>query len=153
VEVAFIDRDNNKGSTAFYLPATTLLADAITAAGQYATLVAAISDATYEGYSISTGAHESAQAQPPETADVERKGVFTFTDSAGFSSIMSVPSIKNTVVIDGTNKIDDADTNVTAFVAGVVTGAGLAARAISYHGVSFASVRRSKKSHRKSSKG
>jgi hypothetical protein len=130
----------------------TLLADAFTDANVMAAKVAAISDATLKSISVSWGAVEFNPAQPVEAADVERKGVFTFRDTNGHTTITSVPSIKNTVVFDGTNVIDAANVDVAAFVL-AMTGTTLASPPITLYGGDLVNLARARKNHRKSTKG
>jgi hypothetical protein len=152
VSIGFVDRDNNHGALSYNAPVTALVADVYADAQNVAAKVAAISDATLKNISISYGATEYNPAQPAEASDVERKGVFTFRDAAGFSSITSVPSIKNTLVIDGTQIINAADADVAAFVL-AMTGATLVAPPISLHGQDLQNLARARKTHRKSTKG
>lgn len=119
LSVRMIDRDRNKSTVGFRFSA---LAD-ITAflAAIPATLLpalAAITDAEIEGWSLTQSARDPdvpGVTVPAETSDVERKGVWSLRTDNGFPVVLEVPSIDNTLVIDGSNLINRSAAAVIAF--------------------------------------
>lgn len=120
VNLSFLDRDNNPGKVSLNAPSAAVLED-IT--GWINTTLApsmvALSDAKLVKVSVSQDWVDAtvAASTPAESADVERKGVFVFKVAAGYPSKVELPSFKNTKVIDGTDTINTADTDVAAFIA------------------------------------
>jgi len=117
ITVNLIDRDRNTSTVSLYCPNTSLLAVVVDAIETYIIpAIQGISDATVTGWTISQIAEELGLVSPPvEASDVERKGVFSFRAANGAPYTVSVPSIKNTLVIDDTNKILRSDAAVLAF--------------------------------------
>jgi len=153
VSLSFRDLDKNEGTMTINVPVTTTIVEIDVAVAALRTIVEGLSDAAFVGYSIAYSAKETVPATPPEGSDVERKGSFTFTDGAGYSTSLQVPSIKNSLVVNETQNINRADVLVVAFETAMVTGALLTGRPTSNHGADLVSVSRAKKIHRKSSKG
>ena len=154
--LSFIDRDKNRGSTEFFVDTANTVVEIIAALDvTIIPAVQALSDAVITGWSINSAAVDLAPATPAETSDVERKGIFPFQAANGASYTLQIPSIKNTLVIDGTNVIDLANAAVTTFVDMVVSDAILAlVRPRSYLGSDIGRLYSTPtKKHRKSSKG
>jgi hypothetical protein len=154
--LSFIDRDKNKGSTEFFVDTVNTVLEIITALeATIIPAVQALSDAVITGWSINSTSTDLAPAVPAETSDVERKGVFVFQAANGASYTLQIPSIKNTLVIDGTNVIDQANAAVTTFVDMVVSDVLLAlVRPRTYLGSDIARLFSTpNKKHRKSGKG
>lgn len=153
----FQDRDRNTASMSIRLPGALTFAQAETAALAVFNAAAAISDAIFYDYNLSRGAMDFAQltALAPETADVERKGVFQCRAANGQTVKFEVPSIKNTLVVDGTNVLLASDTDVAAFIAVLQdTGLGAGNSPVTNAGSDLvANVGTPHKIHRKSSKG
>ena len=119
------DRDNNKAPVSFFAPAAVILGDLETfITGTLIPNVEALSDAVVTSYHIGRSAFDYAPAQAPETSDVERKGVFSFRVDGGGILTNQIPSIKNTLVVDGSNLLNPADAAVTTFIA-MMTDTGL----------------------------
>lgn len=153
ISISFRDRDQNNSSFQYNVPTSLTFAEIQVGALAVGAAAALISDATFTGYSVSTGGNETAPALAIEGSDVERKGSFTFIDAGNRPSTIQVPSISNSKVTDRTQEINQADAAVAAFIAAFTTGALLTARPTSVTGVDFDACTRAKKIHRKSSKG
>lgn len=153
--LTFQDRDNNKGSVEFRVDATVDIADLYAAIpATIVPAVAALSDAVLVGWTIAQRATETAPATAAEASDVERKGVFSFADADGRPVIVSVPSVLNTLVVDGTNVLNTAATAVADFIDLMTDGAVLGAlQPISTAGEDVTRFVKAVKTHRKSSKG
>lgn len=115
VNVAVQDRDNNVGGFSVGYGSTNTLANII-AEVEEDLLPAAIGaiDGRVIGYTISYGALSDDFTQAPETSDIERKGVFQFQAANGQITKIELPSIKNTLVVDGSNVLNVADPLVAA---------------------------------------
>lgn len=142
-----IDRDRNPGSVEMFVDTTLDFVAVETKASAMVALVGALMDAAITNYTITRAVVDDAAPLPPETSDVERKGVFRFELADGRFTSMSVPSFRNDKVIDGTNVINTADVAVAAFVAAVIADGG------DRVGIDIDALVSAKKTHRKSSKG
>jgi len=155
VTISLVDRDLNRSTIGFHVNAGVALGfiqDAIT--DTMIPAIEGISDAVVTGYTISSIADDPAPALAAETSDVERKGVFSFGAANGSSYVIGVPSIKNTVVIDETNKIDKANAAVIAFVQMVLDPSILdLAHPVTYLGSDITSLGKAEKHHRSSRRG
>jgi hypothetical protein len=157
VSGTFQDRDRNTATMSFRLPGALLFAAAEAAALVVLNAAAALSDAILYDYNLSRGAMDYSLlvALAPETADVERKGVFQARASNGQIVKFEVPSIKNTLVVDGSNVLLLSDADVTAFMAAIQdTGLGAGNSPVTNAGVDLvANHGTPHKIHRRSSKG
>lgn len=153
--ITFQDRDNNKGSVEFRVDAAVDIADLYAAIpATFIPVVSALSDAVVVGWTISQRATETAPATAPEASDVERKGVFSFADADGRPVIASIPSVLNTLVVDGTNVLNASATAVADFIDLMTDGAVLGTlQPVSTAGVDVTRFIKGVKTHRKSSKG
>lgn len=152
--LSFQDRDKNVSQTQLLLPDGIVIADAVAAIdGTFGALVGALSDAVLVGYSFSRGGWDYAAAQAPESSDVERKGVFTVRADNGQVIRTSIPSIKNTLVVDGTNKINESDAAVAAFISYLLGGVAGVLAPTSNAGGNPTQLINAYKMHRGSSKG
>jgi len=153
--LSLLDRDRNVGTMSMSINNGGLLAVIETAiTGTIIPAVEAITDAVCIAYTLSTGAHDHTAVNPPESSDVERKGVFSFRAANGASYVVAVPSFKNTMVIDRTNQIDLANAAVVTFVNMVTDGSilGIAAPK-TYLGADITVLSKAVKKHRASSVG
>ena len=142
------DRDKNRGSCTFYFPPTLTVVDLVAAAAQAETVVAALSNGNIVGGSISIPLVQSAApSTPPEESDVERKGVLVF-DTSNPASIgkIEIPSLDNSVVVDGTDVISSVSANV-------LLSALVALNAQNGVGFDLTALRSAYKSHRRSRRG
>lgn len=155
VTISLIDRDRNKSTIGFHVLAGIALGALETAiTGTMIPAIEGVSDAVVSGYTISATAEDLAPALAPETSDVERKGVFSFKADDSASYVIGVPSIKNTVVIDETNKIDKANTDVDTFIQMVLDPSILdLAHPVTYLGSDITTLGKAEKRHRGSSHG
>jgi hypothetical protein len=153
--LSLLDRDRNIGTMSFSINnggTLAIIEAAIT--GTIIPAVQAITDSVVIAYTLSTGAHDYAPADPVEASDVERKGVFSFRADNGASYVVAVPSIKNTMVIDRTNQINLADAAVIAFANMVTDGSILGiAHPVTYLGADIVGLVKAVKKHRGSSVG
>lgn len=147
ITVVFRDRDRNTSVTGAFYANNLPFVDVEAAASAFVAAIGALSDAPIVQYRITRAYRDDAAPQPPETSDVERKGYFFFrlADSRGTS--ISVPSIKNTLVVDNTNVINTSDPLVAAFVAAVQTSGTDAI------GTDIVVLEKAEKRHRGSRKG
>lgn len=157
VTVGMIDRDKNKSNITFHVPkgATTVDALANDIEGGLIPALQGISDALVESYTISLTAAEHGLVSPPlESSDVERKGVFSFRADNGSTYVCSVPSIKNTLVVDETNIINRADPLVSAFISAITDpGVLQLGKPSTYLGADLVTCEKARKTHRGSSRG
>lgn len=152
--LTFQDRDKNTSQMQLLLPDAIVIADAVAAIdGAFGALVGALSDAVLVGYSFSRGGYDYAAAIAPETSDVERKGSFSFRADNGQVLRVTVPSIKNTLVVDGTNKINESDAAVAAFIDYILNGVAGVLAPTTNAGGNPAQVINAVKTHRGSSRG
>ncbi len=119
VNLQFRDRDNNTARTSVYYDAGLPFVDIETAAAALVAAAGALSDAPIVSYAVMRSFEDTAAPQAPEIADVERKGVFQFQLADTRSTSMSIPSLKNTLVVDGTNVINRSDPLVVALVSAI----------------------------------
>lgn len=156
VSVGFIDRDKNRSTVQFSVPTTVTVGALSSQLGDsLLPALAGISDAVIESWSITASAKDDgAAALAPESSDVERKGVFSFRADNGAAYVCSVPSIKNSLVIDETNVIDRAAAEVAAFIT-AVTDPGLLelGKPSTYLGADIIQLDKARKTHRGSSRG
>jgi hypothetical protein len=155
VTISVMDRDRNTSTLGFYVVNGGLLSvieAAIT--GTMIPAIQAIMDCVVTAYTITTGAEDHTPVLPGETSDVERKGVFSFRAANGASYVIAVPSIKNTMVVDETNKINKVDTAIAAFIDMILTGSVLGiAHPVTYLGSDIVSLEKAVKTHRGSGVG
>lgn len=153
VSMNFRDRDQNNSAFQYNVPNTLTFAEIEVGALAISAAASVLSDATFTGYSVSYTAGETTPALAIEGSDVERKGSFSFNDVGNRVSSLQLPSIKNSLVIDRTQEINQSDLGVIAFIDAFITGVLLTARPTSATGVDFVRCSRAKKVHVKSSKG
>lgn len=158
VNIQVRDRDNNISSVSFYYPSGNTVANI--QAEVEDTLIPAIqalTDGVVSGWGIMFNAVDldlDPATDAPETSDVERKAVFVFSNGAYSTTKYEVPSVKNSLVVDGSNVLNVADPAVAGFIAAVQTAGvdGLKPSAIGN-----AAINKLKgtphKIHRKSTKG
>lgn len=147
ITYTFRDRDDNAGSATVFVDTTLDYVALETKAAALAASIGALSDAPITQYTISALYVDPAAPTPPETSDVERKGRFVFDlDDTRVTSV-SVPSFKNTLVIDDSNLINVSDPLVATFVTAVI------ADGADRIGVDISALKSATKRHIKSSKG
>ena len=113
---AFRDLDGNTSTLTLYAPDTVLGEDIQTwAEGTGYAAILAMTNASITGYSIITQVKQDAPQLAVEASDVERKGTFTYPVQGGGSSTFNVPSVKNELVVDGTQVLDPDNAAVIAF--------------------------------------
>lgn len=111
------DRDKNQSTITFHAPGAVVTADVETfALGTLATNIGALSNAGIRRISITHTYENDSFVQPPEESDVERKGVFVWVSDDRTTSKNEIPSLKNTLVLDGTDFINTTDSNVVTFM-------------------------------------
>lgn len=116
VNVTVKDNDKNISTVTAYQGGGLPFGDVETFAAAFAADVAALSDGVVMGYTINRVIVQDAPADPGEVSDVERKGVFTFVLANTRKTRVSIPSYKNSLVIDGSNLLTQADAAVSAFL-------------------------------------
>lgn len=155
VTINLEDRDKNTSTITFYVNTTNTIVETITAVENV--IIPRINDLTnaiVRGWTISTSAEEDDNLLAPEVSDVQRKGVFSFSAANGASYVISVPSIRNELVVDRTNVLDTSNILVSSFVDMVVSEAVLAlVRPRTYLGSDIRRLEKAVKHHRRSNKG
>ena len=152
--INLVDLDGNTGSFSMKIADTVAAADIVDAfSADIATALGGLSDASIIGYSLTQSSQDPEYATPGETSDVERKGTFSFRDSGNNPVIVAVPSIKNSLVVNGTQVLNATDPLVLAFTNLFTTGVLGVVRPISQAGLDVVRLKSAKKVHRKSSKG
>lgn len=148
VNTTFLDRDGNKSTSTIYYDQALAYDAVATAAGTLYTAMTNISDAQIVAQTISRNFEDPDLIDaPPETSDVERKLLLTFRDSDRRAVSVTIPSVRNTLVVDGTNVVDPANVAVSAFVTALV-GTGVTSR-----GLDIIKLDKARKVHRRSSEG
>lgn len=115
VSVGFQDRDQNISATTVNYSSATSVTDLITEVEDV--LIPAlqgISNASVISYRISLGANDLDAPVAAEASDIERKAVFQFQAANGAKTKIEVPSVNNSLVVDGTNILDLSNPAVTA---------------------------------------
>jgi hypothetical protein len=156
LNISLEDRDKNVSTMTIYVPSTSLLSVVEEAVTDFIIpAIQGISDATVIGWSLSVNADETGLLAPPlESSDVERKGVFSFRAANNAPYVVSVPSIKNTLVIDETNKILKTDALVLAFTNAMTDPAVLdLVDPTTYLGSDLVQLEKAEKHHRGSRRG
>lgn len=156
INVTFEDRDGNESIVSFFAPGAAVTADVETfATGTLITRLSALSNATIRRVTMTHTFENDAFAQPPEESDVERKGVWVWQANDRSTSKNEIPSLKNTLVIDGTDTINTVHADVVAFFNMMVdTGLWDVYGMGNYRGVKLIGTKSApKKIHRASSKG
>lgn len=147
IDFRYRDADNNTSTFTIYANEAATFADVETFAGAMRAAVEPLTDAVLTGYSITRNVIEDAPAAAPETSDVERKGYFLARLGDTRSTSVSIPSIDNALVVNGTNVIDLSNVAVAAFVA------AWEATGVDRVGVDLVRVEKAEKRHRGSTKG
>lgn len=142
------DRDRNVGRTTLYFPPTLTVVDLLAAAAQAEIVVGALTNGNIIGGSINIPLIQgSTLGTPPESSDVERKGVITFlTSNPASMGKIEVPSLNNDTVIDGSDIIGTVPVN--ALLAALV-----ALNAMNGIGADLTAVKSAYKRHRASRRG
>lgn len=156
MNVTFEDRDLNTSVVSFFVPSAVVTADVNTfATGDLVTTLGGLSDAFIRRVTVTRSFENDTYVQPPESCDIERKGMFSWRASDRTTSKNEIPSIKNTLVIDGTNNLNIADPLVSAFIAMMVDAGLLDVYGLgNYRGVKITGTASApRKIHRASSKG
>lgn len=149
------DRDKNTSTLGFFVDSVNTVLEMETAVTTYYLPdLQALTDAKIKSWGLTSVWENDSTALAPETADVERKGVFSFRAANRAAFTISVPSILNTVVIDRSNIINPADTAVAKFVSDMLSSGLLAlVRPRTYLGSDIASFEKAEKHHRGSTRG
>jgi len=117
--VKLVDREGNVSSPSFRFGALLDVTDFIDAIPiTLVPAIAALSNAEVAGWTLTHSATDPdvpAVTQPVEASDVERKGRWSLRTANGHSVTVEIPSIDNTFVIDGTQSINRAATEVATF--------------------------------------
>lgn len=116
------DDDGAKSVHTVYCSRLNIIANVELFAAEYRTKLQALINSTITRMSISLPAYEDS---PSFTAgsDVETKGVFSFLNSAGTYTTITVPGVKETVLASNKKDIDTNNAAVAAWITGI-TGDG-----------------------------
>ena len=156
MNVTFEDRDLNPSTVSFFVPSAVVTADVNTfATTTLPTTLGALSDAYIRRITVTRSFENDTYVQPPESCDIERKGMFSWRAQDRTTSKNEIPSIKNTLVVDGSNILNIADPLVSAFLAMMVDAGLLDVYGLgNYRGVKIVGTASApRKIHRASSKG
>lgn len=158
IDMKFRDRDNNIARSAGNIPITGVLdfAGALAYGVALANVAVQLSDATLTDFGIRVDVQDDVVPAPQaaETSDVERKGVFSFELANRQAGRFEIPSVKNSLVVDGSNIISTLDPLVAAFIGIVLNGPpGAGNGFVTAGGAQYSRFLRAYKAHRGSSKG
>lgn len=120
LDFTFKDASGSIGHMLVHVPYSTLAAEAITAADAIAAAMAALSDATVQGYTLTYAKEDTAPPAPNAGSRVEEKGVFVWRTANARSTRFTIPAIKDSV-LNPSGSVNKSDVLVTALV-DVVTG-------------------------------
>lgn len=153
VSISVKDRENKKADVSFSMDAAIAAADLegiIT--GDIIPVVDALTNGVVVGWSMSRSAQENTNPQAPEASDVQRKGVFLFKAENGAPYKLELPSLDNAFVVDGSDVLNPAATEVAALVAFVLgVGAVTGQEPRTYLNALITQANGAKKRHRRSS--
>lgn len=156
INVTFEDRDGNQSTISFFVPGAAVTEDVETfATGTLITRLTALSDAFIRRVTMTHTFENDTYVQPVEACDIERKGVWVWKAEDRTTSKNEIPSIKNTLVLDGTNFINTTDAAVIAFKDMMVDDGLFDTYGMgNYRGIKLVDTKSApEKIHRKSSKG
>lgn len=124
------DRKNKTSTMCVYLkfdypdiPAQLDLSNAITIAQHVAGLI----DAMISGAIVNINLNQSVslpvgiKTMATSTADVEEKAIFKFSGAFAESTI-TIPTFKDSLIIDGSDAVDQTDADVVAFIFDMIDG-------------------------------
>ena len=149
------DLDNNKRTSSVIFPGTLSIADLLANLAAVETAVAGITNGFIVDGTITIDLLQTDPfgAGPPESSDVERKGVFTFTTAAGTYAKYEIPSVDPTLVVDGSNVLDRSSPAVAAYVALMTGGIPVLGQPVTGAGIPLEALFSARKIHRGSSQG
>lgn len=121
------DEKGKESTTTVNLPATTAFADVVLFAGEMAKLINPIvtGSVTRIGVAFTVDLPGTLRASPSANSDVEEGGRFQFRTAGGFFTGMRLATFDESKILAGTRAIDQADTDVAAFVAAMEDGIDL----------------------------
>lgn len=125
VNYTFVDRDGDTSVMTVHFDSALTPADLVSAAAALRALIVPLSNAVLIKQEVVIVDVEATYPAtlPVEESDVERYGFFNFsTARKPVKSSISVPSLKNTYVIDGTETINTTNADVLAFTSFMVDG-------------------------------
>ncbi len=157
ITLTFEDRDLNKAHATFCLEIadTVTILDIIGYATGLLAKVAPLTECNILDSSVHmTLKQTDAWALPPESAEVQRKGSFSFLTAAGTTGALEIPGLVNTLVVDRSNTIDISNAAITDFTNYIVNGPiGFGNGFVTGAGIQYTQFRSARKIHRSSSKG
>lgn len=121
ITATMVDWNNNKSTVEVHAPDSVVGEDVNTwATGGFVTHLEALSDAVVTNISVQQGFRNADAPAAPSSSNIERKGSFVFRDENNGTMTVQIPSIKQSLVLQGTNYLEG--TAVTNFVNAVVDG-------------------------------
>lgn len=126
----FVDNKHRLSTTTCNLPSDASLAHVTEFATTFATILDNMSNSKLGGLTIQTSPILSTQfASKPiatKSADNEEKGAFSFQTSHTSPKVMKIPGFKDSLVMDGSDLIDQSAPDVAAYLAVMIDGLTLA---------------------------
>jgi len=158
IGLTYRDNDGNTSSNELPVPIGDIvdIAGAFVYANALIALVDGLTDAVIEKSSIRFEALETDPAllDAPEESEVSRKGRFVFKTVENTPATLEIPSIRNALVVDGSNTISPLDPAVAAFILAVLQGPpGEDNGVVTGAGIQYNRFVRAFKAHRSSSDG
>lgn len=149
------DLDNNKRTASVIFPGTLSIADLLLNLGAVEGAIAGLTNGFIVDGTITIDLRQTDPfgAGPPESSDVERKGVFVFTTDAGTYAKYEIPSIDPSLVVDGSNVLDRANPAVQAYITLMTGGVAGLGQPVTGAGIALDALFSAKKTHRGSSQG
>lgn len=114
-----LDESGTVGKTTLHFPATTLIADVVTAADAVVAEMQSITGCVVRGYTVSYTRKETANVAAADGARVENKGVFVFGLANALFSRIEVPGILESVLLPS-GSIDVENAAVASFLAAII---------------------------------
>lgn len=126
INYTFVDKRLKTSRTEVKLPSVTSLAHVMEFAKTFAETVDKLSNSKLGAINIATPTILSSEftAKPIAglTADNEEKGTFLFNTSFRDPVRMQIPGFKDSLVIEGSNSIDQSDVDVATYIAIMIAG-------------------------------
>lgn len=118
-----LDNKGKSSKTEIKIPISTPITAAIAVAQQAATLIAALTKGRITSAKVCFGLNLATSAAAAD-ADAQEKMMLTFRDANNLYGKMSIPTLDETKVISGSDRIDVFDADVVALINLLVTGDG-----------------------------
>lgn len=124
VSLTIQDYTNEKSDATVYWPDGLSLDGLAAEVANLEAIIAALTDGFIVGGTITQKLIQNTPfgAGPPNTSDVNRKGIFTFRNANGTSNKYEIPSLDRALLARGSNNLDPANAAVAAYVSMMISG-------------------------------